>query len=110
MRKYYLLIFLYLTISVGFSYGQEVVPQLADLRLNGSVESIVVDDANDVVYIGGDFTRIGGLENGAAIDRTTADFPAGYPEPNGQVIVAVPDGNDGFYIGGNFTEVGGLAR
>ena len=68
--------------------------------------------SENILYIGGDFTRINVVAKGAALDNATGKTPAGViaPRINGTVSVAVPDGSGGWYIGGSFTNIEGETR
>jgi len=68
--------------------------------------------SENILYVGGSFTRINVIGHGAVLDNATGDTPAGViaPRINGTVSVAVPDGSDGWYIGGYFTNIEGETR
>ncbi|MFY0602099.1 MAG: Ig-like domain-containing protein [Cyclobacteriaceae bacterium] len=93
-----------------WSHAQTRVTELDAFRTNHAINKMVVDEANDVLYLGGSFTRIGVKRDGVAASLTTADVPADWPEVEGQVNVSISDGNGGFFIGGDFTKVGGENR
>jgi hypothetical protein len=84
-----------------------------NLNLNGvSVTTIALDNSN--VYVGGNFTSIGGQQrnNIARIPLTsnpTGNADTWAPNANGTVwSIAVNDTH--VYVGGNFTEIGGQLR
>ncbi|MEA2423699.1 MAG: trimeric autotransporter adhesin [Thermoleophilaceae bacterium] len=67
--------------------------------------------AQNHVYLGGNFTRIGPVTGGAvALDATSAAYDAHFPFVLGRVYAAIDDGAGGVYIGGKFNLVGGLPR
>ena len=81
------------------------------LQTDGEVYAVEYDQANDLVYIGGQFTYVGRPEPYSfAIDQTSGAIDFSFANPNGQIIVSIPDGNGGWYIGGVFTTVGGELR
>ncbi|MBP6390877.1 MAG: PQQ-binding-like beta-propeller repeat protein [Flavobacteriales bacterium] len=78
---------------------------------NGNVETIVKDDVNNLVYIGGTFTYIGpNTPYGSPVSTTTGMADVAFGRPNGEVRVSVPDGEGGWFIGGQFTQVNGQTR
>ncbi len=80
-------------------------------QTDGEVYAIAQDEANGIVYIGGDFRHVGPPEpHGASIGQATGAVDFSFVNPNGAVWTSVPDGNGGWYIGGDFTEVGGVTR
>ena len=90
--------------------AQTRVTELDAFRTNNTINKMVVDEANEVLYMGGDFTRIEVKTNGVAADLSTADVPLDFPEVEGTVLVSIPDGAGGFFIGGDFSKVGGVNR
>ena len=108
--------FLLFTLSLLFItntylvWGQSVPDHFKNFNANGNINAIEIDEANDLMYVGGSFSKIGQMvPYGAAVDNT-GDIISGWPEVNGEIKVAVSDGSGGFYIGGDFTEVGGSTR
>jgi len=77
---------------------------------NGNVRCMARSE--NILYIGGEFTRINVVAHGAALDPATGKTPAGVSAPriNGTILVAVPDGSGGYYIGGGFTDIEGETR
>jgi hypothetical protein len=74
---------------------------------NNTVNSVVVDDAHDRVYIGGNFSYIGPYTGPfVKLDSSAGVRDAVFPEVSGYVDVILPDGSGGFYIGGGFTQIG----
>ena len=74
----------------------------------GAVRALAV--AGGVVYVGGQFDRVGGVtrHNLAAVDATGAVMPWN-PDPNGPVYALQPIG-DLVYVGGRFSMLGGQPR
>ena len=67
--------------------AQTRVTELDAFRTNNTINKMVVDEANEVLYMGGDFTRIGVKTNGVAADLSTADVSSDFPEVEGTVSV-----------------------
>ncbi len=87
----------------------EILPNF--WQTNGEVRAIETDKVNDIVYIGGDFTKIGpNNANAALLSSIDATVLKNFQIPNGPVNIAVEDGLGGWYIGGDFSAVGGEAR
>lgn len=64
------------------------------------------------IYVGGDFTNIGGATRNrvAKLNNTNGDADATWnPNSTGTVYALVGDGND-IYVGGSFTNIGGAVR
>ncbi len=78
---------------------------------NSGVESVVVNDATNTIYIGGSFTLVGPpTGGGGVIDTASGKIDTGFPNINGIIYAVAPDGSGGWFIGGSFTFVGGIAR
>jgi hypothetical protein len=78
---------------------------------DGPVYSVVEDEANGVVYVGGAFNKIGPpMYGGTPLDRNTGLPVHTAPLPNAQAYDVVPDGQGGYYLGGAFTAVDGQPR
>lgn len=78
---------------------------------NGDVNAVVFDPVKSLLYIGGNFTRVGpNNANGGPIDVSTGKALDSVPLVNGQIFTVISDGNGGWYIGGDFTTVGGVER
>lgn len=66
---------------------------------------------NDTLYMMGGFSQWGPNRPYAEIvDSTSGIVNAGFPRPNGVVLVTEPDGRGGYFIGGGFTQVGDSLR
>ncbi|MBK7382770.1 MAG: delta-60 repeat domain-containing protein [Flavobacteriales bacterium] len=80
----------------------------AGITDQGWVSSIVVTP--DIVYLGGDFTRIGNPNvwryDAAALDRTTGAANAWDPSTYGWHVLTLARLGSFMYIGGGFTDVG----
>ncbi len=80
---------------------------------NNTVNSIIVDDAHDLVYIGGDFDYLGPITgNFAALDPTTGSINSSFPKVSsmsGNVNAVISDGAGGLFIGGFFSKVGNVS-
>ncbi len=86
----------------------------ANVNWDPSVDKRVVALATDSggnVYLGGDFTTIGGQNRGhiAKLSGTGVVDTSWYPADN-DVRVLIADGNGGVHAGGDFTNIGGQAR
>ncbi|MBX2978025.1 MAG: hypothetical protein KF905_01920 [Flavobacteriales bacterium] len=78
---------------------------------DGAVYSVVEDEANGVVYVGGAFEKVGPpMYGGTPLDRSTGLPVHTAPLPSDQAYDVVPDGQGGYYLGGTFTAVDGQPR
>lgn len=78
---------------------------------NGSVNAIVEDSANNVVYLGGDFDYVGPVcPYGTVIDSATGSPEMNIPLADAPVWASCADGNGGVFIGGLFSMVGDSVR
>jgi hypothetical protein len=78
---------------------------------NGMVEAIAIDTGNQVVYLGGSFSRVDPLITyGVPVSLQTNEVSYHSDMPNGNVWTSVPDGSGGWFIGGQFTKVGDSIR
>ena len=81
-------------------------------KANGAVRTMALDHTRTAVYIGGDFSSIGGK---AASKLALVDLASGRLDPRfrpavkGRVRTVALAGNR-LYVGGDFTRVGGSAR
>ncbi|OQY73810.1 MAG: hypothetical protein B6D44_06160 [Ignavibacteriales bacterium UTCHB2] len=85
-------------------------PDLTYAKVNGDV-AIAIPDGSGGWYIGGQFTKVGGVERNR-IARLNADGTLNdnwNPNANNQVFAIIISGSV-VYIGGQFTTVGGQAR
>jgi len=96
--------------SLSSALASNPPTQLVDFPVpNGSVTAVVSDPARGVVYLGGNFTRLGPF-TGAFVGLDTATAAWNTPTWSrvvGSAGTSVPDGSGGFYIAGAFTKVGG---
>jgi len=82
---------------------------------NNTVNSVLVDDAHDRVYIGGDFTYLGPYTGPLGkLDATTGIHDPSIPVITsggspGSIDALVPDGSGGFFVGGFFDHIGNTA-
>jgi hypothetical protein len=64
-----------------------------------------------ILYIGGDFTRVGKAVGGAVrVDASTGNAASTFPKVIGEVHCIEPDGSGGWFLGGSFSSVGGVPR
>ncbi|MDD3735366.1 MAG: PQQ-binding-like beta-propeller repeat protein, partial [Candidatus Pacebacteria bacterium] len=82
---------------------------------NDAVRALAVSRDGETLYVGGDFTSIGGKKrNGiAALDASTGKVIEGWnPDANGISVDALAVSSDGktLYVGGNFSKIGGKER
>lgn len=89
--------------------AQEVITKFSN-KVNGQVRAIAVDETNDLVYLGGHFTRAGNFASYGGVLNTTDGLVSGDLFPNREVYTSYPDGSGGYYIGGNFTKIGNEQR
>lgn len=100
-----------LFVVVQFSWSQTIIPESTNIQTNGNINTMQIDEANDIMYIGGNFTRIGNRARyGGAVDDVNGDLTYSHPEPNGTIKVAISDGAGGYFIAGDFTMIGETAR
>jgi hypothetical protein len=79
---------------------------------NGSIYGIVVDSADGVVYLGGQFTTVGGVAE-TKLAQVSADSGAVSPtwkQPVSGVVNSLSIDNGKLYVGGRITKVGGVVR
>ncbi len=104
------------SLLFGLSTGMLLSVNAQDLlqhwwQPDGPVYSVVEDEANGVVYVGGAFEKVGPpMFGGTPLDRNTGLPVHTAPLPNGQAYDVVPDGQGGYYMGGEFTAVDGQPR
>ena len=84
--------------------------------INSSPNRVIQEIAatDDTLYIGGNFTKVGGDEDHAyvaAFNSTSGEIIDSFtPKPNKRVIALVAGGNEGLWMGGDFERVNGTAR
>jgi len=78
---------------------------------NGNIRAMVLDGGANVLYVGGEFTMIGGQarERLAAIDLLTGTLTGWDPGANGNVLALALAGST-VYAGGEFSMVGGASH
>ncbi len=81
---------------------------------NGHIYTQCYDNVKKILYIGGDFTKIG-VKTGCGIPINLTDGKPSIslknlPKVEGDIFAVIPDGVGGWYIGGEFTKVGSLTR
>ncbi len=92
-------------------YGQKITLEDHWWQANNTIRTIVKDTANNLVYVGGDFSSFGPSEPfGALLDSGSATIDFNYANPNGVVYASISDGVGGWFIGGEFTMVGDSDR
>ncbi|MDF1797456.1 MAG: hypothetical protein P1U63_13050 [Coxiellaceae bacterium] len=72
---------------------------------NGAVLNIVHDDANNALFVAGQFTGFGMKTGGGALFESNGSLNHHSPIFSGSVLTAIADGKGGFYVGGNFSQV-----
>lgn len=78
---------------------------------NSSVFAMAYDSGANLLYVGGQFTTIGGLprNRAAAVDVATGGTTTWDPNSNNQVLALVVNGGT-VYAGGQFSSIGGQTR
>ncbi|MBL7889860.1 MAG: HYR domain-containing protein [Bacteroidia bacterium] len=106
------LLFSFALLVNSNSIAQCDAPISSMFATNGTVNTSVFDAANNLFYIGGDFTVVNPFyTQGALLSGTTGEADRTFPVVSGgNVLASVSDGSGGFYIAGAFTSVGGLTR
>ena len=88
--------------AAGFEPGESWVT-------DGTVLSVL--HANDRIYIGGNFSKVGpNTGGGAVVAASSGVYDASVGTVDGSIYAAVPDGSGGWYIGGDFNFVGDRFR
>lgn len=77
---------------------------------NGTVRTIIKDENNNTVYLGGDFTSLSWNSSSCIVNTNDASLNSSFPKINGIIYTAIADGAGGWFIGGSFSSVGGVAR
>ncbi len=107
------IISLSLVLCLAFTAKSQTLSEIYWMPTNG-VYGMDVDTANNLLYVGGDFTRWIPKEEtcGANVNLLTGvpDFTFANPNMSSNVFCSVADGNGGYFIGGNFTQVGDSIR
>ncbi|MFK7952688.1 MAG: hypothetical protein AB8B73_07550 [Ekhidna sp.] len=109
--KQQLLTIVALLLLFQFSNGQTIISESTNPQTNGVINTMKIDEANGIMYLGGDFTRAGNrVRYGGAIDNLNGDLSISHPQPDGEIKVAISDGSGGFFIAGDFNMIGETAR
>lgn len=91
--------------------GQTIIPEFTNLQTNGQINAMKLDEANGIMYVGGNFTRIGNRTRyGGAVDNVNGDQTYYHALPNGDINVAESDGSGGYFLAGDFTMIGTSPR
>ncbi len=77
------------------------------LSTNGTVTTLVADEATGRVLVGGFFDHIGPRTGSGVVLGPDGAVEPGWPRVDGLVRAVAPDGEGGWYIGGRFSRVGG---
>lgn len=79
---------------------------------NGKIWALAASEDGKRVYIGGDFTNIGGLSRGriAVLDTTTMSWDPAFRPYVEYRVDAIQEKNGTVYIGGSFGAIGGQPR
>lgn len=102
---------LLVTLNSGITLAQAPSVLHHWWRTDDNVNTLVMDEANGRVLIGGAFRYVGPPQNYlSALDPTTGAPVPGIAHPDRTVRCAVPDGQGGWFIGGDFLNVGGISR
>jgi hypothetical protein len=93
-----------------------VVDAAWQCNTNGIVYRLEVDAANDRLYVGGNYSTIGGVSKGdlAAVTASTGVVVSGWTCSTSGVAyvfaLALDVANDRLYVGGDFTIIGGVSK
>lgn len=102
---------LFLLVAADFAKAQNPTLEPHWWMPNGSVNTVVKDPSQDVVYIGGTFSFVGkNVRFGTLLTTTNGLADFNFLNPNGTVNAVISDGVGGWYIGGAFTTIGGVTR
>ncbi len=91
--------------------GQLVASWRADVT-GGPVEALAASPDGGTLYVGGDFTAVGGTARRRLAAVSTAGGAVGpwRPAAAGGMVMALAAGAGRVYAGGRFTSIGGIAR
>lgn len=108
MIKYVIFSFVFLFfITTVFSQQHQEDFWITD----GSVNTILPYEEENLLYIGGDFNNMGSsLGHGIILNSSSLNLADNFPKVNGYVGLVAPDGTGGFFIAGSFTRVDGVSR
>ncbi len=101
-----------LVILQTIALAQDVIPETNWWMPNGEIKTIVKDEANSILYVGGAFDQIYSLSpNGAIVNSADGEIINNNLDfPDGGVNAVISDGSGGWFIGGAFVSVGGQPR
>ncbi len=109
-----------LAVGVPVVAHADGAPQIGRVSPRPSDQTISIVDGHTLavgqigskIVVGGDFTKVGPGQRGAAgvVGLGSGQFGTGFPDVVGSVNAVVPDGSGGWIIGGSFTSVGSQAR
>lgn len=102
---------IYLSVAALCATAQVFTPVSGWPGADGVVYALALDEANGILYLGGDFTAFGGMTRNrlAAVDVNTGSMTSWAPSVNGSVRSILVHDNT-VYVGGDFTEVDGDVR
>ena len=117
------LLFNFLPLSAESNFKPPVL-NATNLIFNGRVNAIAIDEKTGIVYLGGEFTKVGDIErNGLAAIGTDGTLQSWNPNVGGINIITTEDGEASgssiytlavkgstIYVGGFFNTIGGEIR
>ena len=105
----FITLFLISLLPLTNSYSQELREDF--WVTDREVIATALDEENDRLYIGGNFSYVGPSTGGAVpVDWSTGKPISSFPKVDGTVYDILEDNNGGWYIGGVFTHVGSYER
>ncbi|MGB6037979.1 MAG: hypothetical protein WBG42_17010, partial [Cryomorphaceae bacterium] len=115
MKYLYLLLCLFgLYTFSAQAQNTELLTQYPEV-LDGSVQAISIDEENDRIILGGNFSQLRNSENILVpflniFELSGGNLPMNLPFVDGEVTSIVDDGQGGVFLGGDFTKVGNFDR
>jgi hypothetical protein len=115
MKQTYLIASLSYLISLSaIAQEQELLSDFPEV-MDGSVQVITIDEENDRILLGGNFSQLRKSENIPipflnSIALNEESTPLVLPALDGEVMNVVGDGQGGAFISGDFTKVGNFDR
>jgi hypothetical protein len=111
MKKITHLLFILIIGWCNFAVAQQSTLQRNYPVVDGVVSKILIDSANNRMYLGGNFQGVGqNIKNGTLLDSIQGKGYFHIYEPNASVYQAISDGKNGWYLAGDFTKLGDSAR